>query len=156
MAMNDKERVENAIIPTALLNMIMLLLEDKPEQIKEYEKARQTLTATIGQYTNIAPEKKKKALQRRLQRLSEKMYNYYVKNKFDTRKGFIVLTTWAYALADQDALTFIDEKYVQLLQELDEQLSKGYEHLPNFDKIRDSALKHVPKVHAIAQSQGYF
>ena len=153
--MNDKERIENAIIPMMLFNMVDMLTQDRPDQKDVYAEARETLGETVNQYLDIKPEKKKKALQRRLERVSNKLYNYYVANKFDTRKGFIVLTAWAFALAEQDALTFLDEKYLQLLQELDDQLSKGYEHLNNFEKIHSSAIKHVPRIHALAQQEGY-
>jgi len=154
--MNDKERIENAIIPMMLLNMVNQFTGNNPQEKDNYATARETLVKTVDGYINIKPEKKKRALQKRLERITRKLYNYYVDNKFETRKGFIVLTTWAYALAEQDALTILDEKYLNLLQELDDQLSKGYELLDNYEKIHNSALKHVPKLHQIVQNEGYF
>ena len=153
--MNDKERIENAIIPMMLLNLVGLFTSNNPKEKDNYAEARVTLRNAVEGYMDVKPEKKKRALQRRLERVTGKLYDYYIANKFETRKGFIVLTAWAYALDAQDALTFLDEKYLQLLQELDEQLSKGYGLLDNFDKIHRSAVKHVPKLHALTQEMGY-
>ena len=122
--MNDKERIENAIIPEMLIWMIDLIIQGKPEQQKVYKKPLEILHRAKKEFLYISVPKKQLALLRRFKRLINKLEQYYIDNKFDTRKGIIMLTAWAFKLDEHDALTFTEE-YGSILWELDETLRIG-------------------------------
>ena len=154
--MNDRTRIENAIIPMMIYNMINNIVDQEPTQRKFYEQAMHITKETTNQYLADVDKKHELKRHRRLERAASKIYDYFTKNKFDTRKGLLVLTMWAFALAEQDALDLYAVEYVELLNELDATFAVGFKEVGNFDKIHASAIKQVPKIHNIVQQEGYF
>lgn len=154
--MKDREIVENAIIPAMLIKMINLLTRDRPDQVEAYQGAKDTLIGELDRLCKRPIVKEEVKLLRRLNRLVDKVYQYYVDNKFDTRKGFIMLTAWAFILDEKDALTFTNPDYVAVLQDLDETVGRGKESIKDFDKIHGSAIKHITRVHELVRAEGYF
>lgn len=154
--MNDKTRIENAIIPMLIFNTIQNIVDKYPSQKEFYEKAIEITRQTTNQYLEDLDKKKEAKRHKRLARIARKIYKYFQDNKYDTRKALLVLTLWAFALAEKDALELYAVEYVELLQELDATFDTGYDVIENFDKIHASAAKQVGKIHSIVQQEGYF
>lgn len=148
--LNDRERIENAIIPMMLFNML------NQYDNEAYREALQITKDVTNEYLNCGDKRKEISRRRRLDRLAIKIDKHFSDNKYDARKGILVLTIWAYALAEQEALKLYNEKYKELLEELDDTFTIGYQKVENFDKLHNSAIKQMEKIHKLAQVEGYF
>jgi len=144
--LNDRCRIEYALIP-ALLESYIFPLHKKDGK---HQKALSVLQNEYKKYANTA------GLLRRMDRVANKIIRYTVSNKFDSRKAILAITSWLASLIEAGALEIHEGDYAELLEELGEIISVGYKELENFDKIDASAINHVPKIHAIAQKEGYF
>jgi len=144
----DRQRIEHALIPALFESYFLPLYKlEKPK----HQKTMDILSNEYRKYLNSDAR-----LFRRMDRIANKIIRYTVTNKFDSRKAFLTVSSWLGALLEAEALIIDGSDYVSWLEELGEIIRSGYKVIDGFEKIDASAIKHVPKLHAIAQSEGYF
>ena len=149
----DKQRIEDSIIPGLLLGVMYSHVEKDSAAKEAYKDAIKVLHKTIDKYLGH----NKMKLGRRLDRAINKISTYFVKEKFTTRKSILAVSEWNRALLAVDAVVVEDDEYKSLLQDIDRIIMKnGYGEIENFEKIDASAINHVPKMHKLAQNNGYF
>lgn len=144
--LTDRQRIEYALIP-ALLESYILPLHKKEGK---HQEILDILQNEYRSYANTA------SLLRRMNRMANKIIRYTVANKFDSRKAILAITSWLAALIEAGALEINEGDYADLLEEIGDIISVGYQELEDFDKIDASAINHVPKIHELAQEEGYF
>lgn len=154
----DLHRIEDALLPCLFHWASKCHIDECPEVAEYYEKALHILDETIERCFVGLPLKKKESLIRRLNRARYIINEYFVGNKFHVRKMFLTLAEWARVLIEANAIEYPDDsRFWEYLEDLGEIIIKnGYGEIENFDKIDASAIDHVPKVHKIAQKEGYF
>ncbi len=154
----DLHRIEDALLPCLFRHASVCHIEECPEVADYYKDALEILDETIQRCFSGLTVKHNIALIRRLSRAIHKVNEYFVKNKFTTRKMFLTLSEWIKALLEGEAITYDETDRIWIyLHDLGEIIiNHGYGEIENFAKIDESAINHVPKVHAIAQQQGYY
>lgn len=146
--MNDRQRIEHALIP-ALLESYLLAFHKRTGKFTE---ALSILDMEFRNNLNNNPK-----LFRRCNRLANSIIKYTAKNKFDARKAILMVTEWLRALIEAGFIRLEEgTSYWNLLEEIGEIIQAGYEEIENFERIDASAINHVPKIHKIAQEQGYY
>lgn len=149
--LTDRQRIEDAIIPALFRGLIYSHVRQSPEVAKTYDLALEVLQETIR---NALSRNYK--LLRRLDRICGKINKYFVQNAFNTQKGFLCVSAWLVALDKAGAITIHTPRFYQLLEDMGEIIQRGYKEIAGLDKVDASAMKHVNKLHQIAQAEGYF
>lgn len=144
--MNDRQRVEYALIPALLESYIKPLIGDNEIDscvalLKEVQKA-------------YIPNIK---LARRVDRIANKIIAYTISEKFDSRKAVVTIAQWLPVLG----LDIHFDEYWNLLDEIGKTIRYGLDNsddkeLEGLDKVYASAGKQVLKIHKLAQEEGYF
>jgi hypothetical protein len=148
----DINRVEDALIPSLFQYLIAMHIRDSPEKEKDYEVAMGILEKRIEDAFKGGDRKK---LTMRTARIARKITEYFIQNKFDSRKGFLTLTSWIKALDDAGGIV-VEGDFKELMLDMEAIIQRGYEEIENFEKIDLSAINHVEKIHKLAQEEGYF
>jgi hypothetical protein len=124
---------------------------------REFKEHKMILIDRVNKATNVGCYKKSRNVLRRLNKLVAEIQSYLVAQKFSTRKAFITIMNWVVALYNQDAIYIEDGDYRKTVERLIEFINELQErNLEGFDKVNKSALKHVNKIHKIAQVSGCF
>lgn len=154
----DLHRIEDALLPYLFEDAALSHIAQDANVAQYYEKALGILKETIEKcFIDLSITDRVK-LHRRLYRIAKKISDYFVKNKFTTRKMFLTISQWNLKLI-ADGRLFVEDKssYETFLSDLDTIIVEhGYGEIEDFEKIDASAISHVPKIHKIAQQQGYF
>lgn len=151
----DVWKIEDALLPSLFQYLIMIHLQRSPEYDKDYQVPMEVLEARIAEaFFGVSKEKETK-LRNRTARIAKKVTEYFIKNKFDSRKGFLTLTAWIEALEKAGAV-IIEGDFKELINDMNDIIRKGYKEIENFEKIDLSAINHVEKIHKLVQEEGYF
>lgn len=156
--MNDRAIIEDCIIPALLTHIMIVHMEGYASNTRLEPEARNTFETSIETLNKFVKTKieYKPQLNRRLMRITKLISNHFVDNGFTTLKSLLTLTAWNNALMDAGGLIIEDEEYYGLLSEFARIIEKGYSEIESFEKQDSSAIKHVTKIHKIAQDNGYF
>ncbi len=147
---NDKMRVEDALIPALLEELMTSHIEQLPDRSPNvYDKAFALLLPDISKEMNGNPK-----LYKRLNRLKKKVIDDMTKQKWTIPKSYMAVT----ALADilhLNGLAELGEGTKEVVQDISEIVVEHYndEAIKNQD---ESALKQAPKLLKIIQQQGYY
>jgi len=154
----DIHRVEDGLIPALFTQLAFLHIEAAPNDAASYETMLDMCKKCICRTAADLPKDRQVKIYKRLDRIVTKILNYFIKNKFDTRKMFLAVSEWARALNEAGAIIIAEDSELHiLLTDMHEIiLEKGYGAIENFDKIDISAINHVPKLHKLAQAEGYY
>lgn len=154
----DKQRIEDCLIPALFEGIAHSHIRQEPECKESYQQMLDILKEIIDNYFKGLPSEKATKLARRLDRITNKINRYFIKEYFNTRKSFLALSEWARALLEAGALVIDpNSQYWTLLEDMGEViLVNGYGEIPDFEKIDASAINHVPIIHQLAQEEGYF
>lgn len=154
----DLHRIEDALIPSLLENIALSHIRQDPESFDKYSEMLEILKNTITNCFKDLHLDKRLKLYRRLDRIVIKITGYFVANDFNTRKAFLALSEWTRAVLESQAIVINPKSdYWQLLEDMGEVIkTNGYGEIPDFAKIDESAINHVPFIHKIAQEEGYF
>ena len=154
----DLHRIEDALLPYLFEDAALSHIAQDANVSQYYEKALGILKEAIEKCFIDLSSADKVKLHRRLYRIAKKISDYFVKNKFSTRKMFLTILQWNLKVILEGKL-FIEDgsPYETFLGELDTIIVEhGYGEIEDFEKIDASAISHVPKIHKIAQQNGYF
>ncbi len=154
----DLHRIEDALLPCLFRHTIVCIVENHPESVSSYDASFDMLNATIEKCFDGLTDKKKKELRRRLNKIVRVIVDHFVNNEFRVMKMLLTLSQWATYMHLNDILRIDeDSEYFKFLLSIEEQAQNGgYGEMEDFAKIDASAIKHAPKVYAIAQQQGYY
>lgn len=153
----DKQRIENALIPALLEGIAISHIKADGEVKHEYKEMLVITKDAFAECFKDLPQEKRLRLYRRINKIYNKIIIYIRKEKFDTRKMFLAVTEWVKLLLDYELLVIADNTpFAELLKDLEHIISKGHETVEDFDKINNSAINHVLKLHEIANQEGYF
>jgi hypothetical protein len=154
--MNDREYIQNGTIPVLLLMVIDLQCSADPKYKSAYKDDIKTLHDELNVLFNSESIEKREKLMKRLDRVANIFFDFYKRNKFDTRKGFILLNMWVFALNKKKAIEFQTDDYVLLLRKLDKTLTEGSREIKDAYPIYKSANKQMYKVHKLFQTHNYW
>jgi hypothetical protein len=146
----DKQRVEDAIIPALLEELMVSHIEQLPDRDpKVYDKALGLLMPDILREINGSDK-----LCNRLNRLKKVVINNMAKQGWTIPKSYMAVS----ALADilhQNNLVEFGEGTKEVVSDISEVILENYndEAIKNQD---ESALKQAPKLLKIFQKEGYF
>lgn len=153
----DIHRVEDGIIPALLSQIALHHLSDPRVGYEAYETLLKVSKEVIDNTVKDLHHDKKHRIFKRLNRVTYNIVKYMVDQKFTTRKMFLTVTAWNESLQNAKAVYIEpDSNYDKILKWLDEIILGGYKTVENFDKVDASAINHVPKIHKLAQKEGYF
>lgn len=155
--LTDRQRIENALIPALLEGVAICHIKADGEVKEQYKQMLDITKEAFADCFKDLPIEKRMQLYRRIDRIYNKIILYIRKEKFDTRKMFLMITEWVKLLLDYELLIIPDSTpFAELLKDLDDIVSRGHEAVDNFDKINASAINHVLSIHEIANKEGYF
>jgi len=167
--MNDKERVENAIIPQLLINNIQWCIDMKPWMARHYKTPLDVLRRVRRECLGSQPSK---SLRRGLDGAVNEIETYWAAVGLDTRVRSLLLVSLFDELEEDGILAPGSGKLGRVVSEMDVGLAGGWERSYKsleadcteeerkwgLDYGRDCnlAIKHWPVTREIAQQQGYF
>ncbi|QDP62920.1 MAG: hypothetical protein Unbinned5081contig1002_25 [Prokaryotic dsDNA virus sp.] len=140
----DKQRVEDCLIPYVIRQTLLLHNKDI------YSKAIEYLTEDIE-----AETKGNQRVDKRLMRVTKKLFNYFHKNNWKTNKVFMVMSHIAASLVE-DEQVLLGSNSLDIIKEINETVVRGYEHKEGIKEIDISAAKQAPKIFKLIQEEGYF
>jgi len=158
MYKSDKRRIEEAIIPYLFIDTMLCHIKQDGTMSEEYRLKIETLQLELNRQVDDLSACRRAKIIKRLHRTLDVLQTYFVGNNFNTRKAFLVLTEWARALSTADWIIIAPgSDYEGVINDFITVINDdGYGKIPDFDKIDQSAVKHIPKVHELAQQQGYY
>lgn len=153
----EKIKIEHSIVAELVRRGAAIIALEMPERKKAYTKTIETSGKIVEYYMGNPHLKCNKKLYKKLYGLADKLDQHFHANKYNVLKQNIVLSKWANALIEAEQLDVEIEEYKQLIIELYNINEEGFKRDGDeFIKFDTSAAKQVSKVHAIAQSEGYF
>lgn len=147
---NDKMRVEDALIPALLEELMTSHIEQLPDRNpKVYDKAFALLLPDIHKEMNGNLK-----LYNRLNRLKKHVIDGMARQKWTIPKSYMAVS----ALADilhQNNLVELGEGTKEVVQDISQIILESYDDddIKNQD---ESALKQAPKLLKVIQQQGYY
>lgn len=148
----DKLRVEDALLPAVMLCIMQLKDGDTPLEESPFANVYPILRAVVDK--NITNRK----LLRRLQKVTEVCMQYFGDNKFKTSKSFITVTIWGLILYRKRAVEAErgSEFYIIWRDFYYTVRDDGMDYIEGFQKLYDSAVSHIDKIHKAVTKEGYF
>lgn len=151
----DIHRVQDALMPTLFQYLVLMHIRHKPEHEEDYRDPMEVLDNKIREaFLGLTRESERK-VRNRLARIAKKITEYFIREKFDSRKGFLTLMAWVDAL-ERAGGVIVEGEFRELVDDMKTIIQKGYETIENFDKIDMSAINHVEAIHKLTQGEGYF
>ncbi len=146
----DKQRVEDAIIPALLEELMNSHIEQMPDKDpKVYDKALGLLMPDI--LTELTGDAK---LCKRLNRLKKVVIDYMAAQRWSIPKAYMVISALADILHQNNSVEF-GEGTKEVVSDISEIILENY----NDEEIKsrdESALKQAPKLLKVFQKEGYF
>lgn len=146
---NDKMRIEDALIPT-LLNELMIQhiqqLTDKDPST--YDKAFALLRP------DIAKEINNEKLHKRMNRLKETIFQWFIKQGWVIPKAYMCVSLLADILHTNDAVV-LGEGTKEVVRDISQIVVEHYDD-EKIKKQDESAAKQAPKLLKFIQQQGYY
>ena len=154
---NDVHRIQDALIPAMLEGVCYIMITNHPEHKNAYKGLQDTCLEYISECFAGLERQKRLKLHKRLNRIVKKIGQYAVKQNISCRKMMLITVGWADALLKAEGIYIPpDSKMFKELEELNNEIITAYDELDGIKKADKSALKHVPKIHKLAQAEGYF
>jgi len=148
MYKNDRQRIEDAIIPYMLEALMLTHIKDTPEHADSYKKALDLVRIDIKKELNNP------SLIRRATRIEKEVLKMWQKNKYNTRKAYMVLSYLAASLHEQEAVILGDSTRT-VLDDMNKIIVDAYDD-ENIKKQDISAAKQVKHVTKILNDNGLF
>lgn len=146
---SDRQRVEDAIIPSVLEALMLNHIQQLPEKDPTvYDKALGLLRQDLKD--NI----RNGQLSKRLLRLEKKILKFFESNGWEIRKAYMIMSYLAAAL-DESGAVLLGEGTKTVVKDMSDIISAHY-HEEEIKKQDESAAKQVPKVLRLIQEEGYF
>ncbi len=146
----DKLRIEDAIIPALLEELMLSHIEQLPEKDPTiYDKAFALLLPDIHKEMNGDMK-----LYKRLHRLKVVVIRYLAQQKWTIPKSYMAISALADLLYQKDAVD-LGEGVKEVVSDISEIILDNYQD-EDIKQQDESALKQAPKLLKIIQQQGYF
>lgn len=152
---NAKRTIEDALISELYLEVIRQW-EGKYTNSDSFKKARELLDQDVKSLCGLDNK-----VVKRLKKEAGNVFDYFVDNKFDTRKCFLTIANIGAALNDNE-LVELPNGVIEIIQDTNSIVEKAYEdpdaELSQEDiaKIYRSCEKHATKIIAKLQKDGYY
>jgi hypothetical protein len=148
MYKSDRQRIEDAIIPSLLEFLMVSQIKQIPDREKDLKVALELLQKDLR--LELSTDK----LQRRVRRIEKKVTKYMEKDKCEIRKAYMIVSYLAASLDEQGAI-LLGEGTRQVLMDMNETIVSAYDE-EGILKQDKSAAKQVPKILKILQDEGLF
>lgn len=146
---NDKMRIEDALIPVILEELMVQHVEQLPDKDPAvYDKAFALLRPDIA--ADIINEK----LYKRMARIKGAIFDYLREQGWTIPKAYMVVRRVAYQLY-QDNKVDLRDGALTVVQDINDTIEEHF-HEDDIVKQDESALKQAPKLLKFIQQQGYF
>ena len=155
MYRNQKRTIEDSLVSELYLETINQW-EGRNRNTESFKKARELLEGDLKALTGSDDKLKSK-----VRKASYIAFNYFVDNKFDTRKCFITLATIGQVLNDNE-MAIIPEGTLQVIEDTNAIVDQAYND-PDADltsdeleRIYNSCIKQASKIIKKLQENGYY
>lgn len=161
-----KIKTEGNCLPVMLAkyNLIWYVNNISNEQVKkEYTDCAKMCDNVMYDIIKLLPVYYRDSSYKRVNSIAKRIYfDYMAKEQYDTGKVFMVIHNWIYSLVEEGLIDEPDERFISLINQLDDQIAKGFNgEFENIDpedveKRYLSARKQVKKIHEIAINEGLY
>ncbi len=145
----DKIRIEDALIPVLLHELMKQHIEQLPDKDPEpYKKAFALLCPDIEKEINTAK------LYKRVSRVKGEVFDWFLKQGWAIPKAYMVMTRLAFQLY-QEGRVALGDGAIEVIQDINDIIE---EHIQEERILRqdESAAKQAPKLLKMIQQQGYY
>jgi len=145
----DKLRIEDALIPVVLYELMAQHIEQLPDKDPEpYKKAFELL------YPDIQKEINNKKLYKRVSRVKGEIFEWLMQQGWSIPKAYMVMTRLAFQLY-QEGRVALGDGAIEVIQDINDIIEEHIQE-ERILKQDESAVKQAPKLLKFIQQQGYY
>lgn len=167
MSRAAKKQAEENCIPAYLLYWIFNYMNQESGGVKDYGDAQEKISNTLQEYITKVPVFYKDQVKHKCKCVCDRVTRYFVKQKYDSAKVFMILHNLIYKLADEEKIEIFNEGYKEILERIDGEL---YEYEEKGVTLKDgsfisqedaktrysSAEKQAKRLRKILEEEGYY